>query len=132
MSLEDSILNFLSRVAQHREHCPFEKLRQEPRLDASAPSFVKNWLLAFCVCLCVGCLPPSGHPVHPAFPSLCLRESNFFQKSVRLAFAWLSCEWPLLLTGVTWVQNQTKTLQGPFRKTPAQYDMRRSGDTANL
>ncbi|CAJ1379573.1 unnamed protein product [Effrenium voratum] len=25
----DSILNFLSRVAQHREHCPFEKLRQE-------------------------------------------------------------------------------------------------------
>jgi len=25
----DSILLFLSRVAQHREHCPFEKLRQE-------------------------------------------------------------------------------------------------------
>lgn len=25
----DSILNFLSRVAHHREHCPFEKLRQE-------------------------------------------------------------------------------------------------------
>jgi len=25
----DSILNFLSRVSQHRDHCPFEKLRQE-------------------------------------------------------------------------------------------------------
>jgi len=25
----DSILNFLSRVAQHRAHCPFDKLRQE-------------------------------------------------------------------------------------------------------
>eukprot|EP00440_Ansanella_granifera_P031831 gb/GFBE01034542.1/.p1 GENE.gb/GFBE01034542.1/~~gb/GFBE01034542.1/.p1 ORF type:complete len:1280 (+),score=324.01 gb/GFBE01034542.1/:1-3840(+) len=25
----DSILNFLSRVAKHRDHCPFDKLRQE-------------------------------------------------------------------------------------------------------
>lgn len=53
---KDSILNFLSRVAQHREHCPFEKLRQDPcqthescvahavlQLRSVVRNVIKNW-----------------------------------------------------------------------------------------
>ena len=40
VAAKDSILNFLSRVAQHRDHCPFEKLRQEkPQVVSKVSSF---------------------------------------------------------------------------------------------
>eukprot|EP00438_Fugacium_kawagutii_P025910 Skav200616 [mRNA] locus=scaffold4360:17183:36587:- [translate_table: standard] len=41
---EDSILNFLSRVAQHREHCPFEKLRQDGQTGALSSMCARDLL----------------------------------------------------------------------------------------